>query len=116
MGHGPVDSCGQVRDLDPSLVKTRDLSQVGQVRPVDSCGQVRVKMTGLLGNGVGDGRDGAKLLRSRTRARLTTRSLRARGREAGNNNANGGGGDPTRACDIEESSSELSLYLRPCPA
>ena len=33
---GPVDSCGQVRDLDPSLVKSRNLSRVGQVRPVDS--------------------------------------------------------------------------------
>ena len=38
---GPVDSCGQVGDLDPSLVKSRNLSRVGQVRPVDSCGQVR---------------------------------------------------------------------------
>ena len=37
MGHGldPVDSCGQVGDLDPSLVNTRNLSRVGQVRPVD---------------------------------------------------------------------------------
>ena len=38
---GPIDSCGQVRDLDPSLEKSRNLSRVGQVRPVDSCGQVR---------------------------------------------------------------------------
>ena len=38
---GPVDSCGQVGDLDPSLVKSRNLSRVGQVRPADSCGQVR---------------------------------------------------------------------------
>ena len=37
---GPVDSCGQVGDLDPSLVNSRNLSRVGQVRPVDSCGQV----------------------------------------------------------------------------
>ena len=42
VGHvGPVDSCGQVGDLDPSLVKSRNLSRVGQVRPADSCGQVR---------------------------------------------------------------------------
>ena len=38
---GPFDSCGQVGDLDPSLVNSRNLSRVGQVRPVDSCGQVR---------------------------------------------------------------------------
>ena len=37
---GPVDSCGQVRYLDPSLVNSRNLSQIGQVGPVDSCGQV----------------------------------------------------------------------------
>ena len=37
---GTVDSCGQVRDLDSSLVNSRNLSRVGQVRPVDSCGQV----------------------------------------------------------------------------
>ena len=35
-----VDPCGQVKDLDPSLVKSRNLSRVGQVRPADSCGQV----------------------------------------------------------------------------
>ena len=34
---GPVDSCGQIGDLDPSLVNSRNLSGVGQVRPVDSC-------------------------------------------------------------------------------
>ena len=36
---GPVDSCGvcgQVGDLDPSLVNSRNLSRVGQVRLVDS--------------------------------------------------------------------------------
>ena len=33
---GPVDSCGQVGDLDLSLVNSHNLS-----RPVDSCGQVR---------------------------------------------------------------------------
>ena len=38
---GPIDSCGQVGDLDPSLVNSRNLSWVGQVIPVDSCGQVR---------------------------------------------------------------------------
>ena len=38
---GPVDSCGQVGDLDPSLVNSRNLSWVGQVGPLDSCGQVR---------------------------------------------------------------------------
>ena len=41
---GPVDSCGQVKDLDLTLVKSRNLSRVGQVRqvrPADSCGQVR---------------------------------------------------------------------------
>ena len=38
---GPVDPCGQVGDLDMSLVNLRNPSQVGQVRPVDSCGQVR---------------------------------------------------------------------------
>ena len=38
---GPVDSCGQVGDLDPSFVNSRNLSRVGQVRPADSCGQVR---------------------------------------------------------------------------
>ena len=38
---GPADSCGQVKDLDPSLVNLRNLSWVGQVRHVDSCGQVR---------------------------------------------------------------------------
>ena len=38
---GPVDSYGQVGDLDPSLVNSCNLSRVGQVRPVDSCGQVR---------------------------------------------------------------------------
>ena len=27
---GPVDSCGQVGDLDPSLVNSRNLSQVEQ--------------------------------------------------------------------------------------
>ena len=37
---GPVDSCGQVRYFDPSLVNSRNLSQIGQVGPVDSCGQV----------------------------------------------------------------------------
>ena len=37
---GPVDSCEQVGDLDPSSVNSRSLSRVGQVRPVDSCGQV----------------------------------------------------------------------------
>ena len=42
---GPVDSCGQVGDLDPSLVNSHNLSRAGQVRPVDSCG--RVKMTSL---------------------------------------------------------------------
>ena len=47
MGHarvgqvGPVDSCGQVGDLDLSLVNSRNLSWVGQVRPADSCGHVR---------------------------------------------------------------------------
>ena len=39
---GPVDSCGQVRDLDPSLVNSRNLSWVGQVKPVNSCGQVKI--------------------------------------------------------------------------
>ena len=38
---GPVDSCGEVGDLDPSLVNSRNPSWVGQVKPVDSCGQVR---------------------------------------------------------------------------
>ena len=38
---GPIDSCGQVGDLDPSLVNSRNLSRVGQFRPIDSCGQVR---------------------------------------------------------------------------
>ena len=38
---GPVDPCGQVRDLDPSLVNSRNLSWVGQFGPVNSCGQVR---------------------------------------------------------------------------
>ena len=38
---GPIHSCGQVGDLDLSLVNSRNLSRVGQVRPVDSCGQVR---------------------------------------------------------------------------
>ena len=38
---GPVDSCGQVGDLDPSLVNSHNLSWVGQVEPVNSCGQVR---------------------------------------------------------------------------
>ena len=38
---GPVDSCGQVGDLDPSLVNSRNLSRIEQVGPVDSCGQVR---------------------------------------------------------------------------
>ena len=38
---GPVDSCGQVEDLDPSLVNSRNLSWIGQVRLVDSCGHVR---------------------------------------------------------------------------
>ncbi len=38
---GPVDSCGQVGDLDPSFVNSRNLSRVGQVRPVESCAQVR---------------------------------------------------------------------------
>ena len=38
---GPVDSSGQVGDIDPSLVNSCNLSRVGQVRPVDSCGQVR---------------------------------------------------------------------------
>ena len=38
---GPVVSCGQVCDLDPSLVKSCNLSRVGQVRPANSCGQVR---------------------------------------------------------------------------
>ena len=80
MGHGPVDSCGQVRDLDPSLVKTRDLSQVGQVRPVDSCGQVRVKMTGLLGNGVGDGR---RQVTTVAHARTPYYTLTTRSREGG---------------------------------
>ena len=28
---GPIDSCGQVRDLDLSLVNSRNLSRVGQV-------------------------------------------------------------------------------------
>ena len=37
---GPVDSCGEVRDLDLSLLKSCNLSWVGQVRPIDSCGQV----------------------------------------------------------------------------
>ena len=37
---GPTDSCGHARDLDQSLVNSRNLSQVGQVRPDDSCGQV----------------------------------------------------------------------------
>ena len=37
---GPVDSSGQVGDLDPSLVNSSNLSRVGQVRPVDSCRQV----------------------------------------------------------------------------
>ena len=37
-----VDSCGQVEDLDQSLVNSRKLSWVGQVKPVDSCGQVRI--------------------------------------------------------------------------
>ena len=51
---GPVDSCGQVGDLNPSLVNSHNLSWVGQVRSVDSCGQVgnkdrpvRVEMTSL---------------------------------------------------------------------
>ena len=38
---GPVESCGQVGDLNPSLVNSRNLSWVGQVGPVNSCGQVR---------------------------------------------------------------------------
>ena len=38
---GPVDSCGQVGDLDPSIVNSRNLSRVGQVGPVSSCGEVR---------------------------------------------------------------------------
>ena len=38
---GPVDPYGQVRDLDPFLVNSRNISWVGQVRPIDSCGQVR---------------------------------------------------------------------------
>ena len=38
---GPVDSCGQVGDLDLFLVHSRNLSWVGQVRPVDTCEQVR---------------------------------------------------------------------------
>ena len=38
---GPVDSCGQVEDLDPSLENSHKLSRVGQVRTVDLCGQVR---------------------------------------------------------------------------
>ena len=33
---GPVESCGQVGDLDPSLVKSRNLSRDAHVRPVDS--------------------------------------------------------------------------------
>ena len=37
---GPADSCGQVGDLDPFLVNSRNLSWVGQVRPVDLFGQV----------------------------------------------------------------------------
>ena len=49
MGHGlnrsdpsvHVNLCGQVGYIDPSLVKSRNLSQVGQVRPADSSGQVR---------------------------------------------------------------------------
>ena len=52
---GPVDSCGQVGDLDPSLVNSRNLSRVGQVRPVyvlmwtgQKYRPVRVKMTSLL--------------------------------------------------------------------
>ena len=46
MGHGlsrvgqvgPVDSCRQVEDLAPSLVKSRNLSWVGQVRNIDPSG------------------------------------------------------------------------------
>ena len=38
---GPVDLCGQVGDLDLSLINSRNLSWVGQVRTIDSCGQVR---------------------------------------------------------------------------
>ena len=38
---GQVDPCGQVGDLEPTLVNSRNLSWVGQVEPVDSCGQVR---------------------------------------------------------------------------
>ena len=38
---GPVDSCGQVGDLDLSLVNSHNLSWVGQVGPIDSCGQAR---------------------------------------------------------------------------
>ena len=42
---GPVDSCGQVGDIDLSLVNSRNLSRVGQVEPVDSCGQVSEILT-----------------------------------------------------------------------
>ena len=38
---GPIDSCGQVGDLDPFLSKIMQPLTVGQVGPVDSCGQVR---------------------------------------------------------------------------
>ena len=38
---GPVDSCGQVADHDPSLVNSRNLSWVGQVGQVEFGGQVR---------------------------------------------------------------------------
>ena len=38
---GPVDSCGQVGDLDPSIVNSSNLSQVGPHRSLDSYGQVR---------------------------------------------------------------------------
>ena len=37
----PVNSCGQVGDLDPSLVKSPNLLLVGQVRPVDPSGHFR---------------------------------------------------------------------------
>ena len=35
---GPVDSCGQVEDLDPSLVNLGNLSRVGQVRNIKPSG------------------------------------------------------------------------------
>ena len=38
---GPIDSCGQVGDLDKSLVNSHNHLRVGQVSPVNSCGQVR---------------------------------------------------------------------------